>query len=183
MPLIVGPLSQAKSSPPLGLGLGLGDPVGLGDGFGEPVGETLGLGLGVPLGEPLGLGLGLAHGDALGLGLGLLPGEALGLGLGFDPKVPESTTVLPSSIWIGEPKLMNGTCWPSSVRRLKKNVPHEPTVVWPATALLIDTVSTVPDGRLIENPSTSRRLRSSSTLYSPSPNGVTPPIGAPVSVA
>jgi hypothetical protein len=110
------------------------------------------------VGDPLGDGLGLAQGDALGEGLGLAFGDALGEG-DAEPNVPASTTTLPFNTWTGMPAVMTGTGWPSSVWRLKENVLHGPTLVWPTTALLIDTVRTVPDGRLTDEPSTSRRLR------------------------
>ena len=154
MPLIVGPVSPANKSPPFGEAVGLGD--GLGVPFGEPVGE----GLGVPFGEPVGDGLGLAHGEALGDGLGLPVGEPDGEGVGLaEPKVPASKTVVPFNTWTGMPEVITGTCCPSSVRRVKKNVPHELTLAVPITALLMETVTTVPDGKLIDDPSTSRRLR------------------------
>lgn len=147
---MTGPESAANRSP------AFGEPVGLGLGLGEPVGVAVGEGLGEPVGEPVGDGLGLAHGDALGDGLGVPAGEPVGDGLA-EPNVPASTTVEPFSTCTCMPDVMTGTCCPLSVRRVKRNVPQAVTLVCPITALLIDTDRVVPDGRLIDEPSTSSR--------------------------
>ena len=184
MPFSTGPVRLANKSPglgvPLGLGLGLGLPVGvaLGLGLGKTVGDGLGVPFGVALGLALGLGLGKTVGDGLGeppgVPLGLAVGLALGLGKGdpdgegvgvTEPNVPARMTFpLASVSRMGVPTVTAGTGWPSFVSRLKKIVPNWLTVVvWLSAPLLTITVRTVPAGRLIDEPSTSRRRRPSSS--------------------